>query len=123
MAWSEVEQALATAHSHRSTAPFDQLRREDLVPLARAILRLTDSVLRPSLHRREEIERSVASIRYHHGAVAPSYGRIPWRVLPEPLRDALRKRRLDEHVKDLLAEIFEDAPGPVTGRSSPPRAA
>jgi hypothetical protein len=119
MAWSELEQALATALSQRSVVPVDQLRREELIPLARAILRLAESLRHPA-----ELEQSMLSVRYHHGAVAAAYGRIPSRVLPPQVLDAFRKMRDDARWKDLLPEIWEDIPGSLgPGQSSPPQAA
>jgi hypothetical protein len=118
MAWSEVEQALTSALSRRSTAAIDQLRREDLIPLAHAILRLVESVVRPSQQMREEVERALLSVRYHHGAIAPVYGRIPWRVLPAAAADVFRRRRLDTPLEDVLHQTFEDAPR-VSGGPAP----
>jgi hypothetical protein len=45
-----------------------------------------------------------------HGAVAPVYGRIPWRVLPDRTRSALRKRCGATALTDLLGEIFDGPP-------------
>jgi hypothetical protein len=120
MAWSELEQALAAALSQRTPSPVDQLRREDLIPLARAILRLAGSLRKPA-----EIEQSLLSVRYHHGAVAAAYGRMPSRVFPAPVLETLRKLRADPRWNDLLQAIWEDTPGSFTGpgQSSPPQAA
>jgi hypothetical protein len=114
MAWSELEGALAAALAHRSLAPIDQLRREDLIPLARAILRLVDSI---STSNSAEFEQSLLSVRYHQGAVAAAYGRIPSRVLPPPVLDAFQKMRADPRWKDLLQSIWDH------GQSSPSQAA
>jgi hypothetical protein len=117
MAWSELEQTLAFSLAHRTIAPIDQLRREDLIPLARAILRLNESL---RIHSPGEIEQSLLSIRYHHGAVAAAYGSIPSRVLPPAVLDAFRNLRGDPGWHDLLEDIWEDASLPAT---SPPHAA
>jgi hypothetical protein len=106
IAWSEVEQALAT------DAPdsVDQLHRTDLIPLARALGRLVGYLLRSWLVSRDEIDRSLRSVRYLHGAVASIYGPIPWRVLPARPRTALLKRCRDTALLELCAEIFDGAP-------------
>jgi hypothetical protein len=118
MAWSEVERALAT----RVPVSIDRLHREDLIPLAHALERLVDCLLRPwPLPARPDIERCLKSVRYLHGAVAPVYGRIPWRVLSAPARAALQRRRRDSDLMCLLAETFDVAP--PAERASPPQAA
>lgn len=117
MAWSEVAQALAAG----APDSIDQLRREDLIPLAYALERLARCLLRPWAPSREDLERSLMSIRYLHGAVAPVYGSIPWRVLPAPARTALRKRCGDAALADFLSDTFHGAVEPA--RTWPPRAA
>jgi hypothetical protein len=117
MAWSELERALATGFAHKDAAAIDALRREDLIPLARALERLAGCVVRRS--SREDLERALRSIRYHHGSVAEVYGLIPWRVLPARVRDGLRKARLDAGAAGLIHEVFEDA----SGVAAPHRAA
>ena len=87
IAWSEVEQALATG----VLESIDQLRRTDLIPLAHALKRMADCLLRPWAPSRSDVERSLGSVRYLHAAVAAEYGRIPWRVLSVPARTALFK--------------------------------
>jgi hypothetical protein len=101
MAWSEVELALASG----DPAALDQLRREDLIPLAGALRRLIVA------RGREDLERALASVRYLHSAVAQSYGPIPWRVLPSAARNALQKRR---DAFALLDDTFE----PMTRRAA-----
>src|SRR5262249_22766492 len=108
MAWSEVEQALASCLSEKSADPIEQLRRVDLIPLARAIHRLIERFLRPAAENREEIERLLVSIRYLHGVVAPVYGRIPWRVVPAPVRGVVLKIRRESGLSDFIDQTFED---------------
>ncbi len=117
MAWSEVEQALAT----RAPDSIDRLHREDLIPLTHALERLVDCLLRAWPPSRGDIERSIKSVRYLQGGIAPVYGRIPWRVLPAPARTALLKRR----GAVVLTDIFDETPdgAPAAERTWPPRAA
>jgi hypothetical protein len=111
MAWSEVEQALVMG----TPDSIDQLHHTDLIPLARALERLIASLLGPwpvyvpvIRVAREDIERSLRSVRYLHGTVAPVYGRIPWRVLPARPRTVLIKR-LGDTARDLVGETFDGA--------------
>ena len=106
MAWSEVEQALAAGASES----IDRLHRGDLIPLAHALERLVNCLLRPWPPSRADVERCVVSVRYLHGAVASVYGPIPWRVLSPPARAALLKRRGDPVLSGLFAETFDGAP-------------
>lgn len=105
MAWSEVERALATGVADS----IDQLHRGDLIPLAHALQRLMDCLLRPWPPSREDVARSLMSAHYLHTVIAPAYGRIPWRVLSPPARTALLNRREDA-MTDLFAEMFDGAP-------------
>src|SRR5262249_7543298 len=117
MAWSEVEQALATG----GPDSIDQLHREDLIPLAHALQRLVECLLRGWPPPRGAVAQSLASVRYLHGSIASVYGPIPWRVLSAPARTALLKRRRDADLTDLFVETFEDEP--PSAPTSPPRAA
>jgi hypothetical protein len=105
IAWSEVEQALA------ADAPdsVDQLHRTDLIPLVSGLERLVACLLHPWLSSRGDVERCLRSVRYLHGAVAPIYGRIPWRVVPGRARTALLKTCGNMAVTDLVCEIFDGA--------------
>ena len=112
MAWSEVEQTLAMG----APDAIEQLRRTDLIPLAGALGRLISLLQRPwpayvpvIRVAREDIERSLRSVRYLHGTVALVYGRIPWRVLPARARTVLTKMLGDTEVRDLIEETFDGA--------------
>jgi hypothetical protein len=118
MAWSEVELALAAGVSDS----IDQLHRGDLVPLAHALKRMVDCLLRrPWPPSRADVERSLRSVQYLHGGIAAQYGPIPWRVLPVAARTALLRRRGNPAMAGLIAETFEGTP--PDARTSPHRAA
>jgi hypothetical protein len=124
MAWSQVQEALMVSIHENSSLAADRLRRPDLIPLARAICRLAVSLRRRLPLADQEIQRSLTSIRYFHAAVAPAYGRIPWRIVPPVVRDALAGRRLDPLSREIVNEVFDELPGAGAGRStSPPQAA
>ena len=101
-----MEQALATGESDS----IDQLHREDLIPLAHALKRLEDCLLRPWPRPRGDVEQCLRSVRYLQGAVASAYGPIPWRVLPARPRAALLKEFRDTALLELCAEIFDAPP-------------
>jgi hypothetical protein len=103
MAWSEVEQVLATGASDS----IDQLRREDLLPLARALERLVNGLVSPWWATPEDLQQSLMSVHYLHGSIAAEYGRIPWRVLPAPARKAFLKRSGDDAFTQILGETFD----------------
>lgn len=117
IAWSEVERALAMGDPDS----IDRLHRGDLIPLAHALQRLANCLLRP-WPSRADVERCLLSVRYLHGAVARAYGRIPWRVLSAPARAALLKRRRDPGLADLFAQTFDEAP-PAAPTTKPKHAA
>ena len=105
IAWSEVEQALATGVS----GSIDQLHRWDLIPLAHALKRLDGCLIRPWPYQRTDVEQCLRSVHYLQGSAASVYGRIPWRVLSASARIALLKRRWDAALWDLFAETFDGA--------------
>ncbi len=124
MAWSEMEEMLTSCILERNSAPMDQLRRGDLIPLGHAIYALADSLEKGVLRTEEEMERRLMAIRYLHGCVSAVYGRIPWRVAPAAVRGAFLKRRVDARSKELLGQIFDDLPAALRGHAtSPPQAA
>src|SRR5262249_20204087 len=87
----------------------DHIHRRDLIPLARALERLVTCLLRPWLVSHGDVERSLRSVRYLHGAVASMYGRIPWRVLSARARNAPLKRPGDATLLEFCGEIFDSA--------------
>jgi hypothetical protein len=106
IAWSEVEQALATD----APVSVEQIHRTDLIPLARGLERLAGHLLRPWLVSREKFEQSVRSVRYLHSTVASRYGPIPWRILPARMRTLLLKKCAHSGLMGVCAEIFDGAP-------------
>jgi len=106
IAWSEVEQALAM----NASDSVERLHRGDLIPLARALVRLIGCLHRAWPVSHGEIEKSLRSIRYLHAAVVQTYGPIPWRVLPARSRSALLKRRGTSALSQLCADVFDGAP-------------
>ena len=126
IAWTALGNGLSSAIAEHSHEPVEQLRRSEFVPLARALLELLDtlSVWRP---KQENLATRLRAVRFLHGPVGLTYGKIPWRVLPESLCTALLKKRRELDL-EVLDELFEGLPAPFydtprhlpTSRSSAP---
>lgn len=110
MAWSEVEQALAESLIRNSLVPIEDMRRTELIPLARSLYALAESVKSTWLSHRKQTETHLRAIRYHQSATAGVYGRPPWRVLPATVQSNLEKTRHNPAAAELLTEIFTELP-------------
>lgn len=109
IAWAALGDALSTSLSQHSREPIEHLRRPDFIPLGRAILKLVESLAKWRPPTRETIETRLRAIRFLHSQVGLAYGRIPWRILPEPLRALIVKKRRYLAV-ELLDQVFETLP-------------
>ena len=87
---------------------FERLRREDLLPLGRAVFSLAQSV--GSRSTVDAIQSGLRRIHFALGALDPSYGLIPWRILPPPVRKRLSRSRLYPVVLELLQQVFGGLP-------------
>ncbi len=110
IAWAALENALAAAMLQHNREPIEQLRRPDFIPLGRAIFELAQSMKHRRLVRRETIEIHLRAIRYLQAVVSLEYGRVPWRILPTPVRAGFLKSRLDADLLALLNQVFEALP-------------
>ena len=119
MAWAALENALAASFFQESTNPIEQLRRGDFIPVARAICGLMEAVKHGRLLKREAIETQLRAIRYLQSEVSLEYGRVPWRILPAPVREPFLKLRLDAALLDLLNEVFDGLPESISRTKSP----
>ena len=110
MAWAAFETALAAATFEKSREPVEELRRSEFIPLGRAIFELAESVKSRRMTNRETLETQLRAIRYLEAEVSLTYGRVPWRILPTPMRTAFLKRRPDAGLLELLNQAFDDLP-------------
>ena len=110
MAWAALETALAAATFQKSREPVEELRRADFIPLGRAIFELAESVKSRRMAKRETLETQLRAIRYLEAEVSLTYGRVPWRILPTPIRAAFLKRRPDAGLLELLNQAFDELP-------------
>jgi hypothetical protein len=125
IAWAALENALAAAAAQKSLEPVERLRHSELVPAGRALFALMEAVTNHRFRKREAIETRLRSISYQQAEVVPSYGRVPWRILPSPVRTRLLSTRMDTGLANLLADVFEGFPS-ASGHlapTSPPHAA
>jgi hypothetical protein len=107
MAWTALEQALVTAIRERRMDTLERLRRTELVPVGRGLLALVEALFGGGRGKKELVENRLKSIGYLQAEVANTYGRVPWRVLPEPARRRLLAVR---GWSALLETTFEGIP-------------
>jgi hypothetical protein len=111
MAWAALENALARSIHQNSSDPIEQLRHPDLIPLGRAVFELAASVRGLFRKARQRIETRLEAIRYLEAPILEEYGRVPWRIVPAPVRVALTLRsRSDLAISDLMKQVFEGSP-------------
>jgi hypothetical protein len=123
MAWSALESALLTSLDRKSNEAIEQLRHSDLIPLGRAIARLAEAVISRQRESDSMVEANLTSIRYAEGQVLSNYGRVPWKILPKPVSQALLRIRPKPLFITLLNDIFEGLPEVFrrpTAQSLPP---
>ena len=113
LAWSELERALASAVAQKQWDPVEHLHREDLVPLGRALFALTQSVLDRRERKLESLQSHLQRVRFVQAGLDSSYGPIPWRVLPAPVRKTLEGKRLYPKLLELLEPAFAGMPEPA----------
>ena len=110
MAWAAMEDALAASLAKGHREPIEQLRRSELIPLGRAVFGFAESVKHGRLRQQETIETQLKGIRYLETETAPAYGRVPWRILPPPVRDAILKARPAAPLAELCRQAFDGVP-------------
>jgi hypothetical protein len=118
IAWTALENALTSSITEKSREPIERLRHSDLIPLGRAIFGLTESVMSRRLRRMEAIETRLRAIRYLEAQAPSTYGRVPWRILPAPVRAALFRVRIYPALLDLVNEVFDALPEALSGPAS-----
>jgi hypothetical protein len=110
LAWAELETALAAAVSLNRGDSIEHLQRAELVPLGRALFgfaRLAVARRQPDL---EAMESSLKRIRFFLGGLDSSYGLMPWRILPQTIREILLRHRVYAGVQELMRQCFGGMP-------------
>lgn len=111
MAWTALGEALIEAVKRKNVQVIDQLRREELIPLARALFEF-QTVTTRRIGGHAAVEPALRKLVYHAGVVESAYGRIPWRVVPEKARPVLLRsdiRPIAEVVFELPAHTWQAA--------------
>ena len=121
MAWTALENALLSSIVEKSREPIERLRHSDLIPVGHGVFGLTESVTSHRLQKREQIETQLRAIRYLEAQVSSEYGRVPWRILPTPVRAYFMRNRS----YPILNEVFDALPEELgkADSTSPPHAA
>jgi hypothetical protein len=110
MAWTALERALEASLAQGNRGPVELLRREELIPLGRALFGLAETVSSWRLRRTEPLERRLNGIRYLSAQLISEYGLIPWHVLPKAVRKILLANGRYGPLAGLLQEVFEGLP-------------
>ena len=117
LAWAELETALDASVVLNREDSIEHLQRTELVPLGRVLFgfsRLALSRRQPDV---EAVESELKRIRFFLGGLDSSYGLIPWRILPQTVREALLRRRLPAGLADLMHQCFGAMPAASGDRS------
>ena len=118
LAWAELETALAAALAQNRWDPIERLRREDLIPIGRALFGLGQSAL--SRTTVDAVQTNLRRIHFALGSLDTSYGQVPWRILPAAVRKRLMRKRLYPAALDLLQQVFAGLP-PAPAEAPPLR--
>jgi hypothetical protein len=115
IAWSALENALASSILQNSGEPIEQLRHSELIPLGRALLELSKSVT-SWFQAREGIETRLNAVRYLEAPLTDEYGRVPWRIVPGRVRaNLLHRSRSDPTIEALTHQVFDGSAEPGVG--------
>jgi hypothetical protein len=117
LAWAALEDTLALCFHEKRADPIDKLRREEMIPLARAIFALMEAASDAHLRDDATIEARLRAVGFFATAAGAAYGRVRWRVLP----GAVRKILLTPSLYPALSEIFEGLPEAPRPRILGPR--
>jgi len=119
LAWSALENALASSIAQESSEPIERFRHSDLIRLGRAIFELVASFMRRRLPPLEVIETQLRDIRCLEAQVSSKYGRVPWRILPAKVHASLFKIRSHPELVELLNQVFDSLPEQLSQATSP----
>ena len=119
LAWSALENALASSLVQESREPIERLRHSDLIPLGRAIFELVASLMSERLPPCEAIESRLKGVRDLDAQVSSKYGRVPWRILPATVHASLFKIGSYPELVEHLNQVFDSLPERLCGAASP----
>jgi len=117
MGWAALEKAVLISIAQQSLDAVERLRQTELIPLGRAMVGLAEAISRGRSNIHGIIETHLKALRYMESPVLSSYGRVPWRILPAPVREAFLRVPLDAAQRELLNEVIEGVPETAHQRS------
>jgi hypothetical protein len=123
MAWTALENALAESITNGTMDRVEQMRREELIGLGRALYTFCESVMDRRTRNVETLATRLRAIAYHAAEIEPTFGKSPWRVVPEPVRKIVLRHKLYAALAEPLQQVFDgmpgqDAPNKSGGRSA-----
>ena len=64
-------------------------------------------------------DRGIAvAMDFFQAEISPEHGRVPWKILPDPIRKTLLRRRPDAALRELFHQVFDDLPAAFGGAGS-----
>jgi hypothetical protein len=119
MAWSALENALASSIVQESSEPIERLRHPDLIPLGHAVFELAASLMSRRLPPCELIETQLRGILSLEAHVSSKYGRVPWRILPTTVHGSFFRIQSYPELVELLNQVFDSLPERLSAVTSP----
>jgi hypothetical protein len=119
LAWSALENALASSIAQESSEPIERFRHSDLIPLGCAIFELVASLMGRRLPPCEVIETQLRGIRCLEAQISSNYGRVPWRILPVTVHASIFKLRSHPKLVELLNQVFDSLPQRLSEATRP----
>jgi hypothetical protein len=113
IAWAALESGLSAALTGRSGEPVEQLRQEELIPLARSVHSLAEWVVSGRAVAADAFHSRLSAVAYHSSAIEAEYGRVPWSVLPKRVRALIQAEARAHASEQQLRETFAGVPAQV----------
>jgi hypothetical protein len=107
--WTALENALSFALADGDGDAIEQLRRDEVIPLGRSLVVLAQTLAAKD-RTPEAVEGRLVAVAFHASALEAVYGKVPWRLLPKRVRNALLGRDLYPELEEQLRAVFHDVP-------------
>jgi hypothetical protein len=107
--WTALESALSVALAEGDGNAVEQLRRHEVIPLGRSLVALAQTLEVPD-RTPEAVEGRLVAVAFHASALEAVYGKVPWRILPKRVCNALLGRSLYPLLEERLRAVFDGVP-------------
>jgi hypothetical protein len=107
--WTALESALSLALAEGDGNAVEQLRRDEVIPLGRSLVALAQTLAARD-RTPEAVAGRLVAVAFHSSALEAVYGKVPWRILPKRVRNALLGRGLYAVLEERLRAVFDDVP-------------